>query len=194
LSYISINNLSFCIEDKNILNNINIDIKKDEFVSIAGKNGSGKTTLAKIMTGILKPTMGIVTLDGIDVSSMPLFEVGRKVGYLFQNPERQIFATTVFEELCFAMKFKHVPNEIIDEKVEEIIHRFDLEDIRDSNTFLLSYGEKQRLAIAAIVLNNAEYLILDEPSTGLDSIRKSELSKMFFEIRNKGDWYTNDQP
>src|SRR5690606_12458880 len=117
---------------------------------------------------------------------MPLSEIGSKIGYLFQNPEKQFFTNTVYDELSFVLKIKGYDDEYIKDKVEKKLKLFQLKGLEKSSPFLLSQGEKQRLAIAAILINEPQYLILDEPTTGLDNRRKEILLKILTKLKNRG--------
>lgn len=184
--FIKVENLYFKYKKDDVLKDINLTLDNWQFVSIIGDNGSGKTTLGKLIAGILKPYKGNITIDYKNVSDLRLADIGTKIGYLFQNPSRQIFATNVYDELTFAMKFNKVDKKIMDEKVEKIINDFDLHNIREFKCHTLSQGEKQRLALGTLLLNNPEYLILDEPTTGLDSKRKENLSNILNDINSQG--------
>lgn len=183
--FITINNMNCSIKNTHILKDISLDFPGKGFTSLTGPNGSGKTTLGKVITGILPFQSGQVFIEGIDIKSMELPHIGRKIGYLFQNPDKQIFAPTVFEELSFGMKFKNCSEEEIRERTDEMLDIFDLRPIKDSTSYFLSQGEKQRLAIAAVLLNDPDFLILDEPTTGLDIKRKEDLSKYLDRIKDK---------
>jgi len=184
--YISIKNLSYKIKDKPILEDINLDLDKNQCTALIGHNGSGKTTLGKQIVGILQATSGDVFIEGINNCNLKLHDIGKKIGYLFQNPDKQIFAPTVYEELAFASKYNVQATENIDTKIREILDIFDLTDHINAKTYNMSQGEKQRVALATIMLNNPEYLILDEPTTGLDKLRKDEFGKLLDKFINKG--------
>lgn len=187
LYFIELEDLFFEYEKgKTIINRINLEIRKDEVTSIIGANGSGKTTLGKLMVGILKPGNGQVYISGEDVSKLSLAKVGSKIGYLFQNPEKQFFANTVEDELGFILRFKEYDDDYIESSIEKILGLFHLNHLRKSSPLLMSQGEKQRLAIAAILINEPEYLILDEPTTGLDVERKNILINLLKQLRDKG--------
>ena len=187
LNFIELKELSFgYTSNKTIIKRLNLKISKDEVTSIVGSNGSGKTTLGKLMMGILKPTIGGVYILDEDVSQMSLALVGSKIGYLFQNPEKHFFTNTLEEELGFMLKFKDVNELSIQQQIDELIEIFELNHLRKSSPLLLSQGEKQRLAIATILINKPEYLILDEPTTGLDIERKRELLNQLNQLREEG--------
>ena len=142
--------------------------------------------MGKLMTGILKPTLGDVFVDKLNTKQAKLYQVGTKVGYLFQEPERQIFAATVRDELAFVMELKGIEKEVIEQRVGAALVRFQLQEVADSFPFQLSRGEKQRLALATVLMNNPSFLILDEPTTGLDVERKKRLSEIIRELKKRG--------
>ena len=176
LGFIELKNLSFRYkEDKAIIDNMNLKITKDEITTIIGANGSGKTTLGKLMMGILKPISGQVYIENRDITDMTLAEIGSKIGYLFQNPEKHFFSNTVEDELGFVPRTMGCNEDVLEREIKELLILFQLQHLRESYPLLLSQGEKQRLAIATIISNKPEYLILDEPTTGLDLNRKNIL-------------------
>lgn len=186
---ISMDNVSFGYgtnHDGMVLKNINLAIDSTGLTALIGSNGSGKTTLGKLMTGILKPVKGRVLIDGEDTTIMSLGKIGSKIGYMFQDPDRQIFAPTVEEELSFVMRVQGYEKVVIHDRVREALSRFHLEHVKDSFPFYLSRGEKQRLAIAAVLVNQPGFLILDEPTTALDVKRRNELVGILKELLQKG--------
>ena len=184
--FIDICNLCYSYKKENIISNLSMSLNKHEFVSILGNNGSGKTTLSKLICGMLVPKSGKISLDKEDISNMQISEIGKKVGYLFQNPDKQIFGETVRDELSFAMRFNGIDEVIIKKKIDKVINRFELGHLLNRRCYLLSYGEKQRLALATLFLNNPEYVILDEPTTGLDPNRKDILFQILKELHTGG--------
>ena len=179
LAFIEADEVSFNYAGKKpVFRNISFQFNRGEFTAITGPNGSGKTTLGKLMIGILKPVSGRIFIDNKESISMSLGEAGTHIGYLFQNPEFQIFGTTVFEELSFVMRLKDMDEGHISKEVDRVLDLLNLADKKGSITFNLSYGEKQRLALAGILISRPGYLILDEPTTGLDIIRKEILQSI----------------
>lgn len=147
-------------------------VKEGEFVVILGANGSGKTTLLKLLTGILKPDRGSVQLLGQDTRNLSLTELGRKVGYLSQNPNDYLFQDTVEDELMFTLNNFQLPDNGI---CEEILKKLNLYDLRQANPRDLSSGERQRVALASILVAGPRLLLLDEPTRGIDYRLKAEL-------------------
>jgi len=184
---IVLENVSFCYTADNwILKQVDLEIANGSCTFVVGPNGGGKTTLGKLMAGILKPSLGDVYLEQQNTKDLALFQIGTKVGYLFQEPERQIFAATVRDELAFVMDLKEMAKEEINKRVEAALERFQLKEVENSYPFQLSRGEKQRLALAAILMHQPSFLILDEPTTGLDLERKEILSQVIRQLKEQG--------
>jgi energy-coupling factor transport system ATP-binding protein len=153
------------------LQNINFSLYAGELLAITGANGSGKTTLGKLLCGLLKPASGAVLLNGENSAGWRLGQFGQHVGYLFQEPSRQIFAPTVLEELTFTQALRGVPKDQSHAHAHELLARFELTHLAEQSTLTLSRGEQQRLALCGLLLNRPAALILDEPTTGLDPHR-----------------------
>ena len=154
--------------------------------ALLGPNGSGKTTVGKLAAGILKPDSGRVLFGGQDIAGWELGRIGKQVGYLFQDPSRQIFAPHPLEEIAFPLELRGVPKQDAGEKARRLLAEFELEDIAGSTTYTLSRGEKQRLAIAAVMACEPQYFILDEPTTGLDKRRRDMLAVALRRLADRG--------
>ena len=154
--------------------------------AVRGHNGSGKTTLGKLVAGLLRPSRGSVLLGGEDIARWPLGKIGGRVGYLFQEPARQIFAPKVLEELTFPLTLKGMDARRAGELARTMLARFEMETLADASTFSLSRGEKQRLAIAALLLSRPDFLVLDEPTTGLDARRRDILGGIIRGLNEQG--------
>lgn len=161
------------------ISGLNLTIEKEQITFILGRNGSGKTTLSKLMTGIMKPDAGNVYLGGKNTRKLELGEIGQMIGYLWQKPELQLFSATVMEELTFIGKLKKENWNEVKQKAEYWLDFFELSHLKKRSVFHLSRGEKQRLALAAVLNTGAKYLILDEPTKGLDLERKKVLFQLF---------------
>lgn len=168
------------------LSNVSLEIKKGECTALCGKNGSGKTTIAKLMAGIIRPEVGRILIAGENTATMSLGKIGTKVGFLFQEPSRQLFAVTVEEELTFAEIIKGKSEQKAKEKARELLQCFGMENMLQNTVQNLSRGEKQRLAICALLCCEPEFLILDEPTSGLDDESIAELSEIIDQLIKKG--------
>jgi energy-coupling factor transport system ATP-binding protein len=166
---IQINNLTYTYANGfSALKGINININKNEFVAIIGQNGSGKSTLLKNLTGLLKPAIGDVLVDGLNTKEVSIAKLSCKVGFVLQNPDRQLFADTVEEEISFGPKNMKFSLQEIKERVEMALEYTGLKDNRDKFPPSLSAGERAKVVIASVVAMRPEIIILDEPTTGQD--------------------------
>ncbi|MEM3004849.1 MAG: ABC transporter ATP-binding protein, partial [Candidatus Bathyarchaeia archaeon] len=168
------------------LKNVCLNIEAGEFVALIGQNGSGKTTLAKCISGFLKPTEGAVRIDGVDTRRMRTSELAQKVGYVFQNPDHQLFKETVYEEIVFGLKNIGMPRDRIGKKVEEVLNRMHLWEFRDMHPFRLGKGQRQRVAISAILAMEPEILVIDEPTTGQDRKEARAIMDLALEQNEEG--------
>ncbi|MEQ9714489.1 MAG: ATP-binding cassette domain-containing protein [Candidatus Asgardarchaeum sp.] len=185
--YIVVEDLSFTYPDGTLaLEDISLKIYEGDFVAIIGQNGSGKTTLVKHFNGLLKPTKGQVIVDGVDTRKSTVAELARKVGYLFQNPDHQIFSNTIEEEIAFGPRNLGLSEDEIKERVEEALEIFELTKIRKENPIFRSKGEKTRIALASIVAMRPKVLILDEPTTGLDWRQSEKVMQYVKKMHDSG--------
>lgn len=147
---------------------VNLEIAPGEFVAIIGNNGSGKSTLMKLIVGLLKPTSGRVVVDGVDTRQAKVSSLAQKVGFIFQNPNDQLFASTVEEEIAFGLRNLGLPPAEITRRLEAALEQFGLTAVRSVFPRFLSRGDKQKVCIASIVAMRPRVLLLDEPTTGQD--------------------------
>ncbi len=165
-------NISFAYSGKELLlRNISFSLSCGEWVLLYGRNGSGKTTLAQILLGLLRPESGSYFIDGKDASRLSLREMGQRIGFVRQDADKQLVGETVGQEMVFPAKFR---GEIAD-SARNLLEKFSLGSSTDVSPLTLSYGEKKRLAIAAVLLRQPGILVLDEPTAGLDGKSKKEL-------------------
>jgi len=168
-SVIKIENLSYKYEKGSLaLKNINIDIKKGEFVGIIGQNGAGKSTLLKNITGLLRPTEGRILVNGRDTINVPVSELALEVGFVLQNPDRQLFASTVEEEVAFGPKNVGLSEAQIKERVDYALDAVGLNDHRADFPPALSKGDRAKVVIASVLAMGPQIIILDEPTSGQD--------------------------
>lgn len=163
------------------LNNVSLDIAKGEIVAIIGHTGSGKSTLVQHLNGLLKPDQGQATIDDIDITAKgaQAKAARQQVGMVFQYPEHQLFAETVFEDIAFGPRNKGVEEETVAKQVREAMEfvGLDYDTFAQRSPFQLSGGQMRRVAIAGVVAMNPDYLVLDEPSAGLDPRSRNAVFK-----------------
>ena len=174
---ISAENVHFSYDGKTeILKGITADIEKGQFVAVLGHNGSGKSTFARLINSILVPTEGKITVLGTDTSDEEkLYDIRRKVGMVFQNPDNQIVAAVVEEDVAFGLENTGVPPEEIRERVDEALKAVGMYEYRKHSPGMLSGGQKQRVAIAGIIAMRPECIVLDEPTSMLDPAGRKDV-------------------
>lgn len=181
---IELKNVYFTYQQENTLDNISFHIDKGEFVALIGANGAGKSTLSKLLNGLLKPASGTVTINGMDTRKTKSSTLARHIGFLFQNPDRQICKNTVADEIRFGLELVINDKALVQQRLDSTLQRFGFNP--DSNPFQLSRGERQRLALASIIAAEPEILILDEPTTGLDYSECTQIMNTINELNRKG--------
>jgi energy-coupling factor transport system ATP-binding protein len=160
------------------LRGVNLTIQEGELVAILGRNGSGKTTLARHVIGLLQPGRGRVIVGGRDVAVTPTHELTQQIGFCFQNPNHQLVAFKVRDEMTFGLKAHNIAPAEFEERVRHALELVDLLDVIDAEIFDLGKGQKQRLALASVLTLNPKVLVIDEPTTGQDP----QMTKEIFDI------------
>ncbi|MBI5968437.1 MAG: energy-coupling factor ABC transporter ATP-binding protein [Deltaproteobacteria bacterium] len=168
------------------LRGIDLQIQEGEFIAILGQNGSGKSTLAKHFNGLLKPTAGRMLVQGRPTTAYSHREMAEKVGYVFQNPDHQIFARTVIEEVEFSLKMLGKDSQTIQKRVAEALGAVGLRGYEKKVPFSLTKGERQRVAVASVLAAQPQVVILDEPTTGLDYPHQRSMMEMLKRLHGKG--------
>ena len=195
MGYLKLENVNYKypLEEKNTLQNINIEIKKGEFWAVIGKNGSGKTTLCNILRRFVPDfykgeLTGKITLEGKELKDYSQKEIVQKIGFVFQNPFTQISGVknTVFEEIAYGLENLGIEREIIISEVEKILKLLEIERLRDKNPYNLSGGQKQRVALASIIAMNPDILVIDEPTSQLDPKGTEDIFKIINLMANEG--------
>lgn len=163
---ITFDHVSYEVEGRTIIDDVSFCIEAGEFVSFVGTNGAGKSTTMRLINGLLKPTSGCVRTAGRLTSETKSSEIARRVGFLFQNPDRQICCNTVHEELMFGFMAQKADPDVARRRVDAIVERFGFRP--DAEPYLLNRGTRQLLALASVIVCEPEVVVLDEPTTGLD--------------------------
>ena len=168
------------------IRDVNLDIRYGEYIAIVGGNGSGKTTLAKNLNGLLRPTSGSVVVGGKPTSEQKVAALARIVGYAFQNPDHQLFCSSVEEEVRFGPMNLGYPDKVVRDKVEKAIEAMNLEHLRKLPPLSLRLGERRRVSIASVIAMDPQVLVLDEPTTGLDAEESTELMHRLKRLNDEG--------
>ncbi len=168
------------------LKGVSLTVKDGEFVAIMGQNGAGKTTLVKHFNGLLKPTSGKVSVDSVGTTKTSVAALARDVGFVFQNPDHQLFSESVEEEIAFALKnFGYDPH-VVEDRITWALNLLGLTQYRKTSPFMLSGGERKRVALASVLAWDPKILILDEPTIGQDHQQKENLRQFIMQMQSQG--------
>lgn len=169
--------------DSKVLNNLSFSVNDGEIIAIVGENGSGKSTIGKLIAGITKLKEGKVVIDDLDISK-DYDKLQKKIGIVFQNPENQIIFNNIYDEISFTLK--GLNKEEIENRIEESLKEVDMLEFKDKDLYNLSLGQKQRIVIAEVLAKKPKYIILDEPTTMIDSSGKEKIYKIIKNLKSKG--------
>lgn len=167
------------------LKGVSLAINEGEFIAIMGQNGAGKTTLIKHFNGLLKPSQGTVHVNGVETKKTSVAALSRNVGFVFQNPDNQLFSETVEEEISFALKNFGFKKDVIEKRITWALNLLSLTQYRKTSPFLLSGGERKRVALASVLAWDPETLILDEPTIGQDHEQKEKLRQFIMQMQTQ---------
>ena len=167
------------------LSDINLEIRKSEFIGILGSNGSGKTTLLKVMDGLMKDFEGSILLDGDNIKKLSPKEIYKKVGLVFQNPDDQLFAATVFEDVIFGPVNMGFPENEVISRAEDALKSVEMDGYAKKSIHNLSFGQKKRACIAGLLAMGHEILLLDEPTAGLDPMGEYKMMNLLTRLNKE---------
>lgn len=182
----TVSHLTFDRGAHTVLHDVSLAVQEGSFTAIVGPNGVGKSTLLQLMCGVIRPPRDTITMAGMDPARASSRRLADGVGFVFQNPEHQFMAPTVFDELAYELRARKRPAEEVRFRVEAMLERFGLSDKADVHPFLLSGGQKRRLSVGTALLSGARVLALDEPTFGQDRARASELLDLLRELQSDG--------
>lgn len=171
---------------RTVLQGIDLTINSGDFLAIMGQNGAGKTTLAKHLNGLLKPSAGQVLVEGLDTKKESVAHLATRVGYVFQNPDHQIFSKTVGEELSFGPKNLGWSAERIEQAVQSALHDIDMVDRREAEPYFMGLAERKLIAIASVLIMEPHVLVLDEPATGADYNVALRIMRYISDLHKRG--------
>lgn len=187
MSYIEVKNLTFSYNDKtNVLEDVNLSIEKGEWIAVLGHNGSGKSTLAKTLVGLLEPKNGEIIIDSKTLNEDNAYEIRKKVGIVFQNPDNQFVGVTVRDDIAFGMENLCVPREEMLKNIDFYADKVNMLSFLDKEPANLSGGQKQRVAIAGILAMQSDIIIFDEATSMLDPFSREELIKYIKTLHKDG--------
>lgn len=184
---IKLENVSFKYKNGNskTLDNLNFSVNDGELVAIVGKNGSGKSTIGKLISGITKLKEGKIFIDDIDISKTKNYKlIQDKIGIVFQNPENQIIFNNIYDELSFSLK--NLDKIEIEKRIDYALNQVGMLDYKKHDLYSLSLGQKQRIMIAEILAKKPQYIILDEPTTMIDSHGKEKIYEIIMDLKKQG--------
>jgi len=183
---LKIENLHYTYEDGTpALNGIDLEIAHGEFLAMLGSNGSGKTTLIKHLNGLFRPTLGRVLLDGKPIENVEDREVFSRIGIVFQDPNDQLFASTVEEDVAFGPSNMGLSPDEIKERAHKALHMVNMQDFARKGVHALSHGQKKRICIAGILAMEPQVIVLDEPTAGLDPMGVHSLMHLLQDLNTK---------
>ena len=187
MNIIEIKDLSFSYQDEvNALSNVNLSVKKGEWVSVLGHNGSGKSTLSKLIIGLLKADSGEIKVDGVILNEESVHDIRRKIGIVFQNPDNQFVGVTVEDDIAFGMENLCFEQSDIVKKIKEYAEKVSMADYLKKEPHALSGGQKQRVAIAGILAMKTDIIIFDEATSMLDPKGRASIMEYIKEINKAG--------
>jgi energy-coupling factor transport system ATP-binding protein len=164
---------------------VSLRVEDGEFLAVMGQNGAGKTTLVKHFNALLKPSKGKVLVDGVDTSKISVARLARTVGFVFQNPDHQLFSDTAEDEIAFALRNFGFDEKVVKDRVKWALNLLSLTQYQKTSPFMLSGGERKRLALASILAWDPKVLILDEPTIGQDYQQKERLRQFILQLQTQ---------
>lgn len=177
---LSLRDINYSYENQDVLNSISLDIKKGEWITVVGQNGAGKSTLMKLLNGLLSPCAGIITLhDKHLLTNENVWLFREKIGMVFQNPDNQFVATTVYDDIAFGMENKGIERAEMKSRIEEVLEIVQMKGFEKFEPHLLSGGQKQRIAIAGVLVLSPDIIVFDEALSMLDARGRKELLTFF---------------
>ncbi|QRN85248.1 ATP-binding cassette domain-containing protein [Clostridia bacterium] len=185
---IEVKDLSYCYVENGpmCVNNMNISIEEGSFVGIIGQNGAGKSTLMKNLTGLLRPTKGSIYIKGEDIAETPVAVIANTLGYVLQNPDRQLFADTVREELAFGPTNQGVSEEEVNKRIDYILESIGIMHLADEYPPALSKGDRAKVVIGSVLAMEPQIIILDEPTGGQDYIGRYQIMDIARKFHERG--------
>lgn len=186
MSIVEAKNISYTYPDgSRALQGIDLTVEKGEFVGLLASNGSGKTTLLRCINGLIKSQSGDVSIDGEPISRLPQKSLFQRIGMVFQNPNDQLFASTVTEDVAFGPSNMGLPKDAVRSRVEDSLKAVGMEGLGNKSIHNLSFGQQKRVCIAGALAMHPEVLLLDEPTAGLDPMGEHKIMELLQKLNNE---------
>lgn len=187
MNIIELDHVSFSyVKDTPVLKEVTLNIKKGEWISILGHNGSGKSTLSKLMIGLLKARQGEIRIDGVALNEETVYDIRKKIGIVFQNPDNQFVGVTVEDDIAFGMENLEIPREEMIKNIETYAKKVDMFEYLKKEPYALSGGQKQRVAIAGILAMHTDIIIFDEATSMLDPKGRDVIMEYMRKLSDEG--------
>ncbi len=187
LDMIEIKNLGFSYQEDGVaLSDVSFNVEKGEWLTILGHNGSGKSTLSKLLVGLLRPSSGTITVDGQVLGEESVYDIRKKIGIVFQNPDNQFVGVTVKDDIAFGLENLQIPRDEMVKRIDEYANRVDMADFLEKEPQALSGGQKQRVAIAGILAMKTDVIIFDEATSMLDPKGRKTILKYIQKLNEEG--------
>ncbi len=186
MTLIETKNISYTYPDgSKALQDVSLEVQKGEFIGLLASNGSGKTTLLRCVNGLIKPQVGEVTIDGEPISKLPQKSLFQRIGMVFQNPNDQLFASTVAEDVAFGPSNMGLPKDEVKSRVDEALKAVGMEGLGKKSIHNLSFGQQKRVCIAGALAMQPEVLLLDEPTAGLDPMGEHKIMELLQRLNSE---------
>lgn len=189
---IELENVSFTYKNKTALDNVSISVKEGEAIAVIGPNGSGKSTFLKLLNAIIFPNKGKYIFDKAQINESALKDTKylklfhKRIGFVFQNSDAQLFCSTVFEEVAFGLMQMGISQDEIGKRVSDCLKLLSIDKLKEEHPYNLSGGEKKRVAIASVLAMNPEVITLDEPMNGIDPKGKRFIKELLYDLNKSG--------
>lgn len=182
---IEVENVSFAYDKSTVLRNVNCTVRRGEKIALIGKNGAGKTTLARLICGVNRPTEGVIRIQGKEYSALTIKEIGERIGYVMQNPNQMLVKDIIHEEVEMALKLRGYPGDEVESRTKRALEMCDLYSMRNWPVSSVSYGQRKRITIAAVLALEPDVIILDEPTAGQDHRHYVEIIGFINELNSE---------
>lgn len=183
MGLVEFKDVSFEYSGVKVLRNISFDVKEGEIIGVAGGVGSGKTSLLKLINGLLKPDHGQVYINLLNTMDYTVADLSKRIGFVFQNPQEQLFQRRVEDEILFSLRYKNTPKYYMDSRLKDVAELLEIDDILDEKITNLPYYKKKLVSLASVLIEDRSIMVIDDPVQGLDMESKALVKRMISSLR-----------